>query len=357
MLRHLFLLVMVFAGCTMYSYGKIWRVNNNPGVAANFTSLQAAHDSASSGDTIHLEGSPTSYGGLSCSKKLVVIGTGFFLDQDTASQALTQSSKVDGITIYEGSEGAVFTGLDFRANSMNIYCNDIVIKRNLFSSPNGSDADYYTGSVNMQYQNNHYPTGASNISITQNYGLRIESNYSSTGILVTNNFISYYAYAGDATTGECVRLNAGTVALFQNNIFRRGTVTAYNSSFTNNIMYAGFMGAGTGNLTSNNIGNSTQFGNANGNQQNVDMTTVFLGPTGNTSDSQWKLKTGSPAIGAGYGSTPANPIDDGIYGGATPYVLAGLPAVPAIYFFQNQPIGSSTDPIDVTIKVKSVTSN
>ncbi len=85
------------------------------------------------------------------------------------------------------------------------------------------------------------------------------------------------------------------------------------------------------------------------------MTTVFVGTgTGISSDGQWKLKSGSPAIGAGYGSTTGSPIDAGIFGGQSSYVLAGLPPVPTIYFFENQPIGSNADPIDVTIKVKSV---
>ncbi|HUR10478.1 MAG TPA: hypothetical protein VM012_03875, partial [Flavitalea sp.] len=58
-------------GClfiVMNSYAKIWRLNNNAGVAADFTTLQSAHNSASvgNGDTLHLEGSPTSYGSLTC---------------------------------------------------------------------------------------------------------------------------------------------------------------------------------------------------------------------------------------------------------------------------------------------------
>jgi hypothetical protein len=84
------------------------------------------------------------------------------------------------------------------------------------------------------------------------------------------------------------------------------------------------------------------------------MATVFVGTgTGISTDAQWKLKTGSPAIGAGYGSTSQNPIDAGVYGGATAYVLAGQTHMPAIYFFEVQAVGSSTDPVDVSVKVKS----
>ena len=112
---------------------------------------------------------------------------------------------------------------------------------------------------------------------------------------------------------------------------------------------------GAGNVVVNNIGNATQFGNANGNQQNVSMANVFVGAGENISpDGQWKLKAGSPAIGAAYGSTAEKPIDIGIFGNYTPYVLSGLPPIPTIYFIENEPIGSDTDPVSVTIKVKSV---
>jgi hypothetical protein len=115
-------------------------------------------------------------------------------------------------------------------------------------------------------------------------------------------------------------------------------------------MYTGYF-SGTGNLVSNNIGNSTQFGTSNGNQSNVTMTNVFTG-TG-SADQGFLLKVGSPAIGAGYGSTLASPVDCGIFGGNTPYVVAGQVNMPAIYFFDNSPTGSNTDPIKVTVKVKS----
>lgn len=116
-------------------------------------------------------------------------------------------------------------------------------------------------------------------------------------------------------------------------------------------MYVGFYG-GSGNLVSNNLANNSQFGTADANQANVDMSTVFVG-TGSY-DGFFKLKVGSPAIGAGYGSTVQTPVDAGMFGGgSTAYVLSGIPAIPSIYFFANQPVGSNSDPIDVQVKVRS----
>lgn len=335
-------------------HAKIWRLNNNANVDADFSTLQAAHDSATNGDTIHIEGSPNSYGSFTFNKKLVLLGTGYFLDENAGSQALLHTSKLDHINFYVGSAGSVVMGIDFRGYDINVYAHDIVIKRNKFSSPNGNTIDYWQGAVHLRYQSNNGNIPVSNVIVTQNYGLQIYVHNPSNGILISNNFIGYPGHGGDNTTGIALDMHGNAVALIQNNIFRRGLVRTYNSNLSNNIMYRGQF-AGTGNLISNNLANASQFGTTNGNQENIDMTTVFVGSgAGVSTDGQWKLKSGSPAIGAGYGSTSGNSIDAGMYGGQTPYLLAGLPPIPTIYFFENQPVGSNSDPIDVTVKVKSV---
>src|SRR5436190_9371104 len=125
----LFLLVVISVEA------KIWRVNNNVGIAADFTTLQAAHDAAAAGDSIYLEGSSNSYGGLTCNRKLFIVGPGYYLDQVPNTQVVLQTAKVSGINLNSGSEGTVIMGLDFAGNSISIYCNNIVVKRNLFSYP------------------------------------------------------------------------------------------------------------------------------------------------------------------------------------------------------------------------------
>src|SRR5580658_10761798 len=60
-----------------HAAARIWRVNNNAGVSANFTDFPAAVTGAGAGDTIYLESSATAYSGVSnLSKKLIIIGTG-----------------------------------------------------------------------------------------------------------------------------------------------------------------------------------------------------------------------------------------------------------------------------------------
>ena len=86
----------------------------------------------------------------------------------------------------------------------------------------------------------------------------------------------------------------------------------------------------------------------NGNQLNVNMNDVFVCYTNCaafSADGRYQLKALSPAIGAG-----SNGEDCGMFGGTDPYVLSGMPPVPAIYYF-NYNFNNST--INVDMKVKS----
>ena len=100
------------------------------------------------------------------------------------------------------------------------------------------------------------------------------------------------------------------------------------------------------NVYFNNISDGTLFGNANGNQQNVTSASLFTQAGTVNEDAYWKLKAGSPAIGAGYGG-----VDCGAFGGPNPYKLAGIPNVPTIYQLTVPPTGTTN--INVTISTKS----
>jgi hypothetical protein len=133
----------------------------------------------------------------------------------------------------------------------------------------------------------------------------------------------------------------GASATICNNIFL-GNVSIINAVFRNNIHVATNVPdciSISNSVVENNIGASTQFGNTHGNQQNVDMTTVFL-YTGST-DGQYRLKSGSPAIGAGVGG-----VDCGSFGGNYPYVLSGMVSGPSVWYMNM--VGP-----EVTVKAKS----
>ena len=341
-------LIMFFF--SLAGQARIWRVNNNSGVEADFTTLQAAHNASVSGDSIYLEGSSASYGPMTCTKMLYVVGPGYFLDQVPNTQSLAQSAKVGSITLNSGSQGSIIMGLDFQGSPLDVFASNIVIRRNKFSSNNGTEPIWSAGRVTLQYMNNNPSTGATNIIISQNYGLSISASYPTNSVLITNNVIAVGLASGENTASPCISAGENSILLIQNNIIRNGKISVHKSNLTNNIMVAGFFDANS-NLFSNNISNNAQFGAENGNKASINMTTVF-NYTGSW-DQFYLLKPGSPASGAGYGSTSSLPIDAGIFGGTTPYVIAGQVNMPAIYYFSNQPIGSNADPIEVTIKVKA----
>lgn len=320
MKKNLVLLTAILLTCNI-SFAKIWRVNNT-GVPADFTSAQQAHDNASvvNGDTLHFEPSGTSYGDLGLSKRLVIIGNGYFLGSVVSGsnpdlQANTAPSYIPTLYIYTGGSNSVIMGLTFS----NVYIangsavNNLLFRRNRVLS----QLYFFTG-------------GSSNVQVMQCFidGAIIQTS-SHTNVLISNCIIT-----------QGTNFDADDNGTFQNNIMH-ATGAGYSSSFTNftlrnNILVAGGISSLTNCLVEFNFSYSTQFGNASGNQQNIDMSTVFTGyPTlgSNSLDGRYVLKAGSPAIGAGYGS-----VDVGAYGGTPAYVKSGIPDVPSIYKLSVPPI-------------------
>lgn len=67
----------------------------------------------------------------------------------------------------------------------------------------------------------------------------------------------------------------------------------------------------------------TMFPEGNGNSGDFAYEEVFRG--GSSTDTQYQLKEDSPALRAGTGG-----VDVGMFGGSSPYVISGLPALPRI---------------------------
>ena len=127
---HITTFVLVFALFTsVSSFAKIWRVNNtgNPG---DFTTIQNAHNDANvlAGDTLHIEPSVVSYGALTMTKKLIILGPGYFLLQNPNNQFHNLSAKVHGISFNGGSSGSVIAGLEI-TTTIYIRVNQIAILR------------------------------------------------------------------------------------------------------------------------------------------------------------------------------------------------------------------------------------
>jgi len=334
MKKNLFLLMLPLLACQL-SFAKIWRVNNT-GVPADFTTAQAANDNASvtAGDTIHFEPSGTSYGDLGLTKRLVIIGNGYFLgSQVTGSnpdlQANPATSSIASLLVYAGGSNSVIMGMTFS----NVYIG------------------YATAVNNLLFRRNRvlnfitlYNGGSTNVQVMQCFvdGYINGQSASHTNVMLANNIVGQGISFDSDDNGTC-----------QNNIIH-ATGLAYGSGFYNftlrsNILVAGSISTLTNCVVENNISYGTQFGNTNGNQQNIDMSTVFVGyPTQGTNsfDGRFVAKNPGPAIGTGFGS-----VDCGAYGNTPAYVKSGIPNVPSIYKLSVPPIVTNNN-LGVIISTK-----
>jgi hypothetical protein len=323
---------------------KIWTVDSNPGnPVADFTTLQDAHDGATSNDTLHVIGSSIGYGNISLTKKLVIIGPGFFLGENPNTQA-KKTTAVCGYTTFEvGSNGSKITGVYIK-NLLRIKDSNIAISRNLIQGSELTLIEIFSGCsnivINQNYIKNTYlnapaihvyedylnQTGASNITISNCY-------------VVSNNksSIKIDSYCSNCTITNCVLGSDISIAT---------------GSFTldNCILYSGSLNVPLNkeSIPRNCIGNANQFASGNGNQQNVDINAVFVGQTNGTTDGQWQLKSGSPAVGVGHDGT-----DCGMFGGNDPYVLSGIPSIPNIYYFNSPATSSIEQGLPVQLKIRA----
>jgi hypothetical protein len=307
-LNFLVIIALLFSHTAM---AKIWRVNNGTGVQADFTTVQAAHNGAAEGDTIHLEPALNSYGNLDMSKRLVIISTGAFSTSNPGIQADAKHGYLENVNISNtGANGSVLS-VRFSAgfNIHNGVSNITLI--NCVATINSGDNADCCGRTYININN------ADNIIISRCMVSSIYFRNHSNNIICSNSII-WGLIANDGSSDGVVTNNvirAGNpndgAALFNcvvaNNIFNK----SLNTGFTNcNV---------SDNLASGEGTPPTGF-------TFVDMATVFENPNGGFVDNVYRLKAGSPAIGVGQGGT-----DLGAFGGANPFKLGATPAIPSIY--------------------------
>ena len=129
-----------------------------------------------------------------------------------------------------------------------------------------------------------------------------------------------------------------------NNVIE-GSITMTASILENNIMIGGIFTDNGDNQYQGNVGDGTQFVDQDNNLSNVDAATIFIGS--GTTDGQWQLAVGSPAIGAGVGG-----VDAGMYGGPSAFVRSGLPSIPVIEFLSVPTTGSQSSGLKIHIKAR-----
>ena len=323
------LLLFLVISLSSNVYAKVWRVNNNAGVTADFTQLSTAVASplVQNGDTIYLESSATNYFGTTFNKRLVTIGAGYLLNENTGLQATANSTVIDFLQLDSLASGSSFYGIRIGQFFANSNADNITISR-----------CYVTLSQNNFFANSRMSGWNINKSILAN--VNFGSNYTFENLQLTN----------------CIAISTFNIVsningLLRNNLFNNN-VTISNCYVTNNIFISAFSTLTFTNCTVKyNIAQANVLPAGNNNQNNVSQASLFL-LTGST-DARYQLAPGSPAIAAGEpinGETP----DCGPFGTADPYRISGIPPIPTIYQLTvPASIPSSSTTMTVTVSTRS----
>lgn len=355
------LLVSLFAFFMKTAYTQnTYLLNNTPGTAANYKTLQGALDSVPAGSIILMQGSGINYGIASVSKPVVIYGPGYFLGQNNSpyTQANLSEAMLTRLVFTSGSQGSIISGLSFRPTSgealntnrinVNATSNITINRCRLESVPaNGGESQLiaFINSTDVKINQCYIGLNASTLTYFSN----------ASAIVFTNNIIEGqpYLYIGS-------NYSSGTNSYtFQNNsMYGRIDPNSRfcNGNFINNVI----INNGTDNYTGgcgmtyadHNVSNLDIFPAGGTNIINADgPNTYFLysNPSFSSNDGIYQLKPGSVAIGYGNDGT-----DAGAYGTTTMrYVFSGIPAIPNIYFASPQQVGTTTGGLKIQLKIKA----
>ena len=372
------ILLLLFVLCIAPANATIRRVGffGVPLPGIDYISFAAANTAANTGDTIYVYPGSASVVSGNINKKLIVIGSGTWIDSTTTPrgngslQAFAGTSLAANLSFLTGSSGSVVMGFDFQSSSVFIGDNNITLRRNLNMVVTLSTNPNTPG-------NNSTPQTLTNIQCLENYRLTLNSNYAGsvyTALNISNNLItniimntastysgsiSNNVWAYDQTLSSALNGGATTMSnvnqidfgngtfLFQNNILNSYTspsaasntnyfsfLNSNNTVFNYNVALQGynFNGwgvSGTGNITS----------------PISSYNTFFQGfpPIGTRSaDDRYMLGANSPGLIA---NRPGSTVDAGLFGGISPYKLSTIPSIPTIYKLSspqgNNPTGTT----------------
>lgn len=314
-------------GFSLSANAKVWRVNNTVGTKADFSSFYNALKSTSilPGDTVYVEGSQTDYDAGYLTKRLVIIGPGYFLGanenpglQYNGYKAWVQIMLSDSL-----ASGSKFIGI---SGTVNIHptVDNIEISR-----CNVSLATGFGGTEGSLIEN---------LTVTKSF-VSLYSNAQFTNLYLTNNIVFNYGWIPNA----------------KNSIIRNNVFTAYletqESYISNNIFTSGSTLKFANCTVKYNISVTNNLPSDNNNQNNKPFESLFV--QGSSPDGKYILKAGSPAIGAGEPINGVTP-DAGAFGTADPYRISGIPAIPTIYQLTvPENVSSTATKMTVTFSTRS----
>lgn len=213
----------------------VLRVSNVSGSTAPYSTVQAALDAATEGDTIMLDASGKDYGGITIKKRIALIGPGYWLQNNGIIQEGGSYASVNGITVE--ASGVIICGLYLPGynNRINVKKGNtnVVIKRN-----------YIGGGIYID-SNSDRCVIHQNFLMMNDYLACIGGSYTSSYHQITNNIIrsgvifrdihdSYIAYNTILGKGE-ISTNLSSNLTFEKNIWYQQPANA-TSNFSDNII-------------------------------------------------------------------------------------------------------------------------
>ncbi|MAZ29640.1 MAG: hypothetical protein CL868_21515 [Cytophagaceae bacterium] len=334
--------------CSLLSAQTYHTVDNAPGSVADFTEVKDAITAAADGDVILVQGSSETYVNFDVTKRLTIIGPGYFLGQNDApfSQANKVSATVSQFRVQTGGSGSIISGFTVRNPSASGASN--VIFRNLYV-PTGGAYFNATNSTNITvekcYLMNSFKTQKSSVVYRQNI------------VVITGRLFSFGIDEGTISLENNTIIKANDNALFIDENHESQFSTLYG-----NIIYANDFDfeEPTSNVMDHNLFITDEADAAaiavmqSGNNSIIptsQASQVFVGfpdGAGMSPDEIYKLKTGSPAIDADEDGN-----NQGAFQEEGGYVLSGIPFIPNIYKLEVSETGTTQDGIKITIGARA----
>ena len=327
----------VLSLCWLGANATIWRINNNPQVNAHFIGINeaVAHWTVNNGDTLYLENG-TYFPASNVTKKLTLIGPGYFLLENDSTYANPLPTLIQTLTISYADCKIIGVKV---IGSLTIQASNITVERSQMGSLDGG---YFSGVTLRQSYVAGNINGNAFISSTIHNNIiigNVSLSYGGSSHNFYNNVV-YYNYGG--TTYAVQAINATVI---NNIIIREPVLEDPNQNRTEYCVNFGSSGNANTSFAHNLMSQSPNVSfPANLYNQVKEVNFVLSGST----DEWWKLKTGSPAIG--YGS---NGDDCGAYGGPMYYVLSGLPWLLPRIIQAQIPSGGNGNVIPVHIVAKT----
>lgn len=332
-----FLAFCLLISLAMGSFATVHTVSNSPDSPGEFTSLQAAIDAATNGDTIYVAGSATSYGTIYLNRNLTLIGTGYNPQKDNPLVSSITTLYLDSVPGIKGCSNSKIYGFyitsSLTSGTSNYAFNNVTIAMNRIAQLTLQSTTMNNIVIKqniLQYVYNI--TNVNNLIIRNNMIYYTISYFSNcTSVLISNNMFFY-----QNVSTACTIADFSTVT---NNIFLNVHPNSNFATYNNNLIF----NSGSDLLP---YGNNSGTGNFNGNAP------IFVNVpdlVGVNFAYNYRLASNSTGHNGGTDGT-----DIGPFGGSDPLPnLFGTPPVPQIKVFNiTNSVVTPDTPLEIYVKAK-----